>query len=165
VGEVVRVLGIDASTVSCGFAIVDGKQLLQWRHLPLKGSQTHKERRRLVALRCMKLEAKYKPDLIAIERLRLFHRGMIKFETIVALASLWAIISDAVSVPTFTVPTQTWKRVVLGRGNATKDDSVAWVKREYGIDVNHDVADAICIARFGLLAASPSFKSYFRKLD
>jgi hypothetical protein len=37
-----------------------------------------------------------------------------------------------------------------GRGNTDKDYSVEWAKRTFGVDVGHDVADAIGIAVTGL---------------
>jgi len=51
-------------------------------------------------------------------------------------------------IPTTLVPSATWKKIVLGRGNATKDDVMLWAKNRWPhIDaLTQDQADAIALA-------------------
>lgn len=51
------------------------------------------------------------------------------------------------------VPNKTWKKEIIGNGNASKDDIRKWVVDHYkkvGNDGPQDLYDAICIALYGV---------------
>lgn len=161
-----RVLGVDASTVRCGFALVkDDRKLAHLDELEFKSKIPHKDRRHSIANRVAELCERWHPDVVVLERIRLFHKGMIKFETIMRLCAVWTTISDASPVTCYTVPTQSWKKIAIGAGNATKEQTVQWVSSNYGKQVNHDVADAIGIGVAGLNYQLKAYKHLFRVLD
>jgi Holliday junction resolvasome RuvABC endonuclease subunit len=146
----VTVLGIDASTARCGFAVIRGNQLLWAKGLSFASSYSHKARRAAIAEKVRSLCAMWHPDAVIVERLRLFHLGKISFDTIVRLVSVWTTILDASPVKIFTIDTRSWKKRVLGSAKADKRAAVAYVRRRYQVNVSHDIADAICMAEAGV---------------
>lgn len=55
----------------------------------------------------------------------------------------------------YPVNVQTWKKDVVGRGNASKDEVAAWLKRECPnltdmADGDQDLVDAACVALYGI---------------
>ena len=53
------------------------------------------------------------------------------------------------------VNNQVWKKIVVGQGNASKEQIAAWVQENYSrlydrYGGDQDVCDAICIAHYGL---------------
>ena len=60
----------------------------------------------------------------------------------------------SLNIPYHEVAPRTWKREVLGNGNATKEQARMFVKETYGIElkVTQDgLYDALCIAHYGFL--------------
>lgn len=58
------------------------------------------------------------------------------------LCSKWEIQSTKVRAPM-------WRKQVLGKGNADKQDAVDFVSRTYGVSLKSDnAADAVCIAHY-----------------
>lgn len=59
----------------------------------------------------------------------------------------------SIGYPTTLVPVATWKKAVVGSGNAKKEDVAAWFKAQYPADThdNQDIADAAAIYNYGLL--------------
>lgn len=53
-----------------------------------------------------------------------------------------------------------WRSGLFGHGNANKQHAINYVAMNYGIEVTHDEAEAICIGRFALYRRV----SYRRKL-
>lgn len=48
------------------------------------------------------------------------------------------------------VHNKTWKKVVVGNGNATKKEIMEYVQKTYQLNkISQDVADAICILEYG----------------
>ena len=146
-----RVLAVDYSTVAVGFAVVGRKQgepfLRHSEMLDWDRDVSHRQRRWQVAQRVQELVTEWEPDAVVFEALRLFNKGKINLTTIIRLCAMCTEIADAVpeSVPSFTVQTQTWKKIALGDGRATKADCVRRMKEAWGKDVTHDEADAIGI--------------------
>jgi hypothetical protein len=59
----------------------------------------------------------------------------------------------SVGPPVTLVPVSSWKKVTVGKGNATKDDVKAWFKQAYPESLqfgNQDVCDAAAIHAYGL---------------
>jgi RNase H-fold protein (predicted Holliday junction resolvase) len=72
----VRILGVDASTVRCGFAVVDGPlsspTLTSHSELKFGLKTAHKARRQLAAAHIMRIAAEESTEVLVIERIRLF---------------------------------------------------------------------------------------------
>ena len=60
-----------------------------------------------------------------------------------------AALSEALSVPVWTVPSGKWKKQALANGRATKAQIQAWVRSQRIEFDGQDEADAICIAWAG----------------
>lgn len=148
-----KVLGVDASTVRCGFAVATDdpdSPLLYYMSMSFKSSDPHRMRRLQVKQAVRELVKQWEPDFIILERIRMFHQGHISLDTIVRLAAMWGAIVDATRVDVFSVNTVTWKAAVLGNGRADKTAAVKYVEKKYSIKATHDLADAVCIAEYGL---------------
>lgn len=104
----------------------------------------------LVAIEFTRLAAMGRPDLVLIEAPLMYQNGW----TTVKLASVATVLfTKAVEagLPAKLVNNQTWKKAVLGKGNATKFDSLKYVQGTMGYATkDHNVADALCIAEYGI---------------
>lgn len=138
-------MGIDYSTIKTGYAVMDEGKLLESGAIELFNLNSIKERRKYLLARLNDIAHKYNVDTIVLERLRLFHHSKIPFKAILKLASIVYMLIDNFPI-VYSIDTRTWKRLVLGRASATKDDAMGYVLIEYQKDVSHDEADAICIA-------------------
>lgn len=150
------VVGIDASTTRCGFAVMDDRRsrdkslrLVEYFSMQFK-KELHKARRRNVRTEVRRLVYKWAPDFVVLEQLFVGRAGKISALTIIRLAAMWGTIVDASKTDVVQVHIPTWKRTILGSGRADKRASVAYVDRTYGLSVTHDLADAICLAEYGL---------------
>lgn len=146
----VTVLGVDLSLAACGLAVYDGELRLVGTVRPTRAEAA--ERRRVILDYVRRTAGRFGVNRVCMERVRLFHQARINFNTIVALVALSTTLEDwayGCLLPVLTVPTQTWKRAVLGCSRATKADAVAFVRRELGREVGHDAADAVCLAIYG----------------
>jgi Holliday junction resolvasome RuvABC endonuclease subunit len=75
------------------------------------------------------------------------------YQTAIDIAQISGVILSC-RVRTYLVPPPAWKKTVLGKGNATKEEVAAWlkeVKPEYFrlCDGDQDLIDACCIALYG----------------
>ena len=167
------IIGIDLGNKSRNaISVVDGTNLLDYSSLKYdsKLTTTWEHRQKI----CKQIQAyidKYsltKNDYIIFEKVNMFMRGYnSKLSNIMSLAFIQATIinefSDKISISEVNV--KTWKKVVLGNGNAHKEDSVKFVEENYPqVDLNvivehkrkpteylkdDDTADAICIGLYG----------------
>lgn len=58
------------------------------------------------------------------------------------------------SAPAFFVPVSSWKKQIVGKGNASKEEVSAFLKNEYprhfdSCQENQNLVDAVCIALYG----------------
>jgi len=165
----VRVLGIDASTRQIAWAVVDGPRksdLVGCGELVFEKGLSHSERRRAAAARVMTLMDN-DPDVVVMERLRLFSNRKISFDVIVRLTALWTMVADASSAPVWTVASNAWRRLAHGSGRTDKAYSVAWARR-YGISkskLTHDLADALGIAVAGTRMLDDGERRLFQLWD
>jgi Holliday junction resolvasome RuvABC endonuclease subunit len=162
-----RVLAVDYSTIACGFAVVGrerGEPVLRWSDIvEWDKDEPHKTRRWQAAHTIADIVVEWSPDAVVFEALRLFNKGKINLTTIVRLCAMCTEIADATDLPVFTVATQTWKRVVLGSGRATKTDAIRWAERAWGKKVNHDEADAIGIG-VAVMRMTPAHRRRYLRL-
>jgi len=142
------VLGIDPSYKQTGFAVIENKELIYSTSLDLKDVKNKKEKREWIKETLGKIETRFFPDKIVIERTRLFSKGFISTKTIIALASLTVTIIDATDLDVYSVDSRAFKSKVIGSAKCSKKDVINWVKFIFGIEVNEDEADAIAIASY-----------------
>ena len=138
-------LGIDQSYTRFGIAIARGGVLMNAESMAMSFKNKTVKR---IAFRAM-VEAwtqLYEPDIVVVERVRMFSQSFVSTATIIALGGLVAVAMDAVyPIPVYSVDTRNWKSKVLGTAKASKEDAVVFVKK-LGFDVDHDAADAACMA-------------------
>jgi Holliday junction resolvasome RuvABC endonuclease subunit len=146
-----NILAVDYSTARCGFAVMDNKlKILFYRALVLnkKGEYTHRQRRLKVSKAVKFLVAEYNCKFVVIERLRLQKGSMIKQDVVFLLAGMFYTISNASEVPLYFADTRSWKAKILGNAKADKKRAVRYVEKRYKIEVNHDIADSVCLAEY-----------------
>lgn len=150
-------LGIDESYKNFGIAVVNSnKEILQVKSYNFHGIKSKTEKRRFVAKLIQHAIEKYTPDIIIVERIRLFSQKFLSANYIKATSALVAIIVDN-SFPqkVYSVDTRSWKARVCGNSKGTKKGdkqvSVKYIRKTYNLELNDDQADAVCIALYGLL--------------
>ena len=112
-----RVLGIDPSYKQTGFAVIENKELIYSTSLDLKDVKNKKEKREWVKNTLGRIETRFFPDKIVIERTRLFSRGIISAKTIIALASLIVAVIDASDLDVYSVDSRSFKAKVIGNAS------------------------------------------------
>ena len=154
------VLGIDQSYTQIGIAVTKGTsqkdgEILLVRSYNYKKLKTKTEKRRFVFKLVQRAIEKFKPNLIVIERIRIFSQGTVSKAYMTATGALNATIVDAAfPQKVYSVDTRCWKSRVCGRAsgivNHDKNVSVRYVLGRFQEKYNDDEADAICISLFGL---------------
>lgn len=141
------ICGLDISTKRIGLCVI-GKNGIAIRTQTFFDKQSHTERRHIILsmLKDMKVKRVY------VEEVRLFSfrgRNFINTKTIFRLLSILITLIDN-NIKIYTINARSWKtRILKYNGfDKSKDGSVKYIKHKYNIDVNHDVADSICIAEY-----------------
>ena len=149
-------LGIDQSYTQIGLAITESPdKLISYNSYNYKGLKSKSEKRAFVKKLVRFAVKKYSPDIVVVERIRTFSQGFISTNYIKTTGALIASIVDEVfPEKVWSADTRSWKARICGGSKgmhaADKGVSVRFVKGEYNIEVNDDVADAICISLYGL---------------
>lgn len=156
--SIMNYCGIDISTRRIGIAIVDDDEnLVAYKTESLASIPSHKERRRCIVESLYDLVDDFGIDEILTEEVRLFSyggRNFINFNTIFRLLACIVSIIDNIDASILTIGVRSWKsKILTGRpylkgSKSGKEGAVRFIKDKYGIDVNHDLADSICIALF-----------------
>ena len=160
------IVGLDISTKRIGLCAI-GKNGIAVRTQTFFDKQSHTERRHIILsmLRDMKIKR------VFVEEVRLFSfsppkgkfkgRNFINTKTIFRLLSILITLIDN-EIEVYTINARSWKsRILKKQGfDKSKDGSVKYVKYKYNIDVNHDTADAICIAEY-----AKKFKEMTRRFE
>lgn len=142
------VIAFDQSYQRTGVCVMKNRsELIYSNALEFKNCKTPKEKRASLRTVVEALCAKFSPDFIIVERVRMYSQGFVSMKTIISLSSLITAIVDASPVPVYSVDTKAWKRRVLGDTKMRKEDAVNFVLEEYSLATNDDIADALCIAR------------------
>lgn len=153
-------LGIDQSYNKIGIAVVKGENIINGKivkskFFSYKGMKTKTEKREFIRQLIPKIIKSYKPDIIVVERIRIFSQGFISKNYMISTGALIATIVDSVfPQEVYSADTRSWKSKVCGKSKGEKKGdkqvSVKYVNKIFNIDVNDDEADAICIALYGL---------------
>ena len=141
------VCGLDISTKRIGICALH-KVGFAIRTQTFNANQSHKERRHIILSMLKDIGVKK----VYVEEVRLFSfkgRNFINTKTIFRLLSILVTLIDN-DIEVYTINARSWKtRILKYNGfDKTKEGSVKYVKHKYNIDVNHDVADSICIAEY-----------------
>lgn len=165
------VLGMDiGGKTRNGFCVMDSKSgsILSTEYIIYDNKGTPLDHRQKLLNQIEFYISVHGLDCMLFEKINLFRGGGVSpLANIVSLCKVQTSIIDKFSNELIIseVPVQTWKSKILGSGKATKDDSINYVKSNYKkveldipnpskkypdrIDVNHDLADAVCIALYG----------------
>lgn len=75
-----------------------------------------------------------------------------------AIMQAWGVISAAMAgmgLNVVSYPVSSWRKEVLGKGNAAKEDAQVYVKKTYGLDIEKlDECEAACIADCAMRTAT-----------
>lgn len=156
------VLSFDPSYKNTGVAVAEDGNLIYCRSFELKkfgiDSKFNLVKRVYLRELARALTKRYKPDIVTVEAVRLFSGGFINYETIGALYGLCHAVSEgAFPTETISISTQSFKSKILGDKSAEKDVAVEYVKN-LGFDVDHDAAEAGCMALY-MFIKNPKFRS------
>lgn len=82
--------------------------------------------------------------------------GSRNLQTLIALSQTSGALLAASSGKCYEVPVATWKKEVVGKGNATKDDAAEWLQiNDYPAYLqchgDQNLIDACCIQKYGVL--------------
>lgn len=148
------VCGLDIGGASTnGICVMsDSGKIIKVIEVPFKG-KTKGEHRRFVASLVRKVAQETGVTDILLEAVRLYRGGHVSpLADIMSLGKITGAIIDSCCdiCEIHQVQVNSWKARVLGNKSATKEDAVNFVKKTYGLNVCHDVADSICIARCGI---------------
>lgn len=154
------VLGIDESYKQIGVSVVRGNEIasgeiLRVKSYNYKGLKSKTSKRRFVKKLVRHAIEKYNPEVIIVERIRTFSQRFISTNYIKATGALIATIVDAAyPLKVYSADTRSWKSKVCGSSkgikNGDKQVSVNFVKRRFGLELDDDAADSLCIALYGL---------------
>lgn len=168
-------LGFDQSYTRTGVTVVEGNsindgKILFVKSYDFKGMKTKTEKRRFIAKLTRKLIEKFKPDVILVERIRMYTQGFVSTVYMKATASLIAsIVDNAYPETVYSVDTRSWKSRVCGNSSgmhkADKGVSVRYIMKRFGKTYNDDAADSICIALYGLDFERLKEKKLLKKED
>lgn len=145
-------LTIDASTKSTGWAIFENTQLTNYGVITATSSNLYNRIDKMI-IEIDKLVKQYQPTSIVIEEVLPtdVRNNNNVFKALIYLQGFICHTLDKHKIiPTFIVASH-WRRLCgIKTGSSIKRESlkpkdIAFVKKEYGIDVNDDIADAICI--------------------
>src|SRR5579859_3172754 len=142
------VLALDQSHQRTGLAVAKDGELVLVTSLEMIG-EDNQAKRRYLAKEVRRLVATHKPDLIVVERPRVWHAGKISLHAMAALEALIDTIAEvARPLHTYSIETWRWKQAVLGTEHGTKQDAVDFIAGLGWAGVDDDAADAACMALY-----------------
>lgn len=154
------VLGIDQSYKKTGIALVSGSNILnakvvKVRSIAFKKSEvegkSNTSKRKYISDFVKHCITKYEPDLVVCERIRTFSKGFISTNYIKSTGALIATILDAIyPQKLYSADTRSWKAKIIGSSKGNKEVSSKYILQRFGLRLNDDAADAVCIALYGL---------------
>ena len=149
-----RILGIDPSTASSGFAVMnEHRELLAYGVIkPNKRKMTIGQQAAMQYNTLAKVIEECAVEAILCEDQ---HGGLNK-DTLKKLArtsGFMVLLAGQYDLPFELMHPSSWRKVTHGKGNAKKEDTLNWVNEVYGLeltDKENDIADAIGIAYAGV---------------
>lgn len=163
-----RVLGIDLGGSSRNsLCLYDNSlnNIITYSTISRNASKSNLEHRKKIVEEIKKI-SEFGIDILIFESIRLFSYGHIQMQTILSLNKVQTTIINEFSdwFDIYQVDVRAWKSRVLGSAKADKNDSIRYIqnrfkdrvnlideikkprKHETILELNHDLADAICIS-------------------
>jgi crossover junction endodeoxyribonuclease RuvC len=154
------ILGIDPSSVATGYAIMDtAGDLLDWGVIkPNKKKLTEPQQAKFQYDALAELIEKWEVSAIGCEDQ---HRGVNAdtFKKLSRISGYLMLLAGQYDLPFELLHPSSWRKIVHGKGNAKKEDTLAWVKETYELLLSkkdNDIADAIGIAKAAVLHFTPT---------
>ena len=149
-----KILAIDGSTKSTGIAIFEDGKLIKYQCITASSSNVFKRIEKMQE-EIKKIIAKENIDKIFIEEVipEDVHNNSKVYKPLMYLQGFLCKIFDEFNlVPEFVFP-NTWRAacgIPTGRNQreSLKPKDIAFVKKHFNLDVNDDIADAICIGYY-----------------
>lgn len=146
-----KILAIDASTKSTGVAIFEDKNLIEYKCITAASSNLY-TRIEKMQTEIREILKTHKIDKVVIEDVipEDVHNNTNVFKALMYLQGALCMVFNQFSItPEFLYPNE-WRSkcgIPTGRNKreSLKPKDIAFVKQHFGIDVNDDIADAICI--------------------
>lgn len=142
------VLALDQALRNTGYAVLRGEELVDYGSFTVDPSLPMEERLHQLMLNVKALKAKYNPDVICFEDIQDQHN----IQTFKTLAYVQAaiLIFCALTKSKYAVMSPShWRKVLGGQFGKKREEQKAHaqaiVKEKFGVDVDSDTADAICI--------------------
>lgn len=155
------ILALDLSTKASGFAIYENKKLIDYGCITAASSNLFNRIDKMIE-ELTKILQKYKFDCIYIEDVfpEDVHNNRNVFDALKYLQGyVLHLLNDFKLKHTFYTASE-WRAkcgIHTGRGikrESLKPQDIAFVKKQFGLDVNDDIADAICIG-YAAVGGSP----------
>ena len=145
-------LAVDASTKSTGIAIYDNQELKHYSCITASSSNLYKRIRKMQE-EIENIIQEYKPDRVIMEDVIPddVHGNQTVFKALMYLQGYLMEIYDKYKIPAELVVANHWRKlcgIKTGAGvkrESLKPKDIAFVKNQFGLTVNDDIADAICI--------------------
>lgn len=149
-------LGIDPSTVATGYAVMDSitGDLLDWGVIkPNKKKLTEPQQVKLQYDTLAELIEKWDIKGIGCEDQ---HQGpnAVTFKKLCRISGSFMLLAGQYDLPFELIHPSSWRKVVHGKGNASKEDTLNWVKDTYQLLLtkkDNDITDAIGITKASVL--------------
>ena len=148
----IKIMGLDTSTTSTGYAIIENNKILK--------SGTVKPNKKLDSIEriiCIEKEIKrlydeFKPDFIVIEEMVAF-RNANSMRILIGL--IYHMIIEFEKKEALVVPVRPseWRKVcgIKGKNRGElKENAIKYIYEKYNKKVEEDEAEAVCIAEYGL---------------
>ena len=148
----IKIMGLDTSTTSTGYAIIENNKILK--------SGTVKPNKKLDSIEriiCIEKEIKrlydeFKPGFIVIEEMVAF-RNANSMRILIGL--IYPMIIEFVKKEALVVPVRPseWRKVcgIKGKNRGElKENAIKYIYEKYNKKVEEDEAEAVCIAEYGL---------------
>lgn len=146
-----RVLSCDQATRVSGYAVFDNGEYVESGIVDLsKSTLETPERSFVMAKELWKVIKKYKPDYLILEETQ--NQNNVK--TVQVLSRLQGMIigyAEAHKVKTYMIQPSKWRKALSYtqgpkiRRDALKQQSLEYVKKNLGLDLSEDAAEAVCL--------------------
>ena len=146
-----RICGIDADSKKLAIVVFENDQLESWHFLESKSKETQ-DRIFDLYFHFEAFVKSKKPDIVFIEE-SFYTNNFKTSKAITEVIGNCKLICKLNKIPFELVQNKTWKKYVIGNGNATKEDIKNFVDKKYPKlkDEPQDIADACAICLYGVL--------------
>lgn len=148
-----KLLAIDASTKSTGWAIFENKKLIKYGCITAQSNNLYKRIDKIILELEKIIQENQKIESVVLEEVLLndVRNNNNVFKALIYLQGFICHTLDKYKLTPKLVVASHWRKVCgikTGAGykrESLKPKDIAFVKKTYNLDVNDDIADAICI--------------------